>query len=242
MILFAADIHLSPSVPGIVERFLGFLRGPAIDAESLYLLGDVFEYWAGDDDLDDPFNRRIVAALRELADRGTRLFFVAGNRDFLIGDGFAQAAGITLLADPQVLSVPSWQFVLSHGDRFCTQDTAYMAFRETVRAPAWQSQFLAQPLALRKQQIAAIRSESERTKSAKANSAPALMDVDPGTVDDFLRDYGYATLIHGHTHRPATHDHLVDGIHCQRWVLSDWHDDRAEIIVWDGETLSRRAV
>jgi UDP-2,3-diacylglucosamine hydrolase len=242
VILFVADIHLSPTVPRIVERFKAFLAGPVADAEALYLLGDVFEYWAGDDDLDDPFNRDMVAALRACADGGTRLYFIAGNRDFLINGDFAAAAGVGLLPDPYLLSVPAWQFVLSHGDRFCTQDSAYMAFRARVRNPAWQAQFLAQPLAQRKQQIAAIRSESERSKSAKAEAAPYLMDVEAGAVDDFLRENGYATLIHGHTHRPATHDHIVDGIHCQRWVLSDWHDDHGEAIVWDGETLSRLAV
>lgn len=242
MLLFAADIHLSPSVPRIVERFLDFLRGPAADADSLYLLGDVFEYWAGDDDLDDPFNREMVSALRACADGGTQLHFIAGNRDFLINGDFAAAAKVTLLPDPHLLSVPAWQFVLSHGDRFCTQDTRYMAFRAQVRDPDWQARFLAQPLNARKQQIAAIRSESERSKSSKAQSAPYLMDVETGTVEDFLRDHGYATLIHGHTHRPATHDHIVDGIHCQRWVLSDWHDDRGEVIAWEGDRLSRLVV
>jgi UDP-2,3-diacylglucosamine hydrolase len=242
LILFASDIHLSPAVPRIVDRFTAFLAGTVRQAEALYLLGDVFEYWAGDDDLGDPFNAAMVASLRAAADSGTALFFIAGNRDFLAGERFAAAAGLTRLADPYVLTVDSWQLVLSHGDALCTRDTAYMAFREQVRDAGWQRRFLAQPLAVRKQQIAAIRTESERGKAAMRGDEHGLMDVDPATVDDFLRAHGYATLIHGHTHRPATHDHLVDGIHCQRWVLADWHDDRGEAIAWDGEALARLAV
>lgn len=214
----------------------------ARDAEALYLLGDVFEYWAGDDDLDDPFNAEMVSAIRQLADDGTAVHFLAGNRDFLIGERFSAAAKTELLSDPQILSVPSWQFVLSHGDQLCTQDTHYMAFRKMVRDPAWQQQFLSLPLDERKRQIAAIRDESERSKSEKAVSDAYLMDVDPASVDDFLREHGYATLIHGHTHRPATHDHIVDGIHCQRWVLADWRDDFAEALVWNGDSLQRAAI
>lgn len=242
MILFVSDLHLSPSVPRIVERFRRFLASTARDAEALYLLGDVFEYWAGDDDLDDPLNAAIVADLRRLTDSGTTLSFMAGNRDFLVGESFAAATGARLIADPHVLSLPAWQFVLSHGDALCTDDAAYMAFRRQVRDPAWQRAFLAQPLAERKRQIAAMRAASERNKAEKAQVADLLMDVNPAATDDFLRAHGYATLIHGHTHRPARHDHLVDGIHCERWVLADWHEDRGEALAWDGEHLQRLAV
>jgi len=237
LIFFVSDLHLSAETPRIAQRFEDLLAGPAREAEALYILGDLFEYWAGDDDLEEPFNARMVAALRAATTAGTEISFLAGNRDFLVGEGFAAATGVRILSDPHVLSVPTWQFVLSHGDALCTDDREYQAFRTQVRDPDWQRRFLGQPLAERKKQIAAIRARSEATKREKT---AALMDVNPGATEDFLRDFGYATLIHGHTHRPATHDHIVDGIHCQRWVLSDWHEDAGELLVWDGTALERR--
>ena len=246
-VFFASDLHLCEATPGITELFLNLLAGPAREAQALYLLGDVFEYWAGDDDLDSPYHARIVGALRELASAGVEIGFLHGNRDFLIGDRFAQATGVRLLPDPFVLSLPSWQFVLTHGDAFCTDDLPYQQFRTMVRNPAWQQQFLALPLAVRKQQIEAIRQKSEAGKKERSgSSSDYLMDVNAGAVDDFLHDHGYATLIHGHTHRPATHEHLVDGIHCERWVMSDWRESpgraTGEFLAWDGERLSRNAL
>jgi UDP-2,3-diacylglucosamine hydrolase len=246
-ILFASDLHLCEATPGLTDLFFGLLAGPAREARTLYLLGDVFEYWAGDDDLASPYHASIAAALRELTASGVEVCFLPGNRDFLIGDAFAQATGVRLLPDPFVLSLPAWQFVLTHGDAFCIDDVPYQQFRAMVRSPAWQQQFLTLPLAVRKQQIEAIRLKSEAGKQARAGSgAEYLMDVNAGAVEDFLHQHGYATLIHGHTHRPATHDHIVDGIHCERWVLADWREEpagpRGEIIVWDGDSLARRPI
>lgn len=236
MILFVSDLHLSADAPAITDRFEAFLDGPVRDAQALFILGDLFEYWAGDDDLDDPLNARVARALRRVADHGVEISFLAGNRDFLVGRQFAEAAGITLREDPYVLSVPAWQFVLTHGDALCTDDVEYQAFRAQVRGEEWQARFLGQPLAERKRQIAAIRARSQESKASKAT---AIMDVNPGATEDFIREHGYATVIHGHTHRPAMHDHIVDGIHCERWVLADWHADRGEAICWDGERLQR---
>lgn len=236
MILFVSDLHLSADTPAITDRFEDFLGGPVREAEALFILGDLFEYWAGDDDLDDPLHARVVRALRAVTEGGVTVGFLAGNRDFLVGERFAAATGVMLLDDPYVLSVPAWQFVLTHGDRLCTDDVEYQAFREQVRRPDWQARFLAQPLAERKRQVAAIRARSEESKAIKARD---VMDVNAGATEDFLRDHGYATVIHGHTHRPATHDHIVDGIHCERWVLADWHADRGEAVCWDGTALSR---
>jgi UDP-2,3-diacylglucosamine hydrolase len=246
-VFFASDLHLCEATPGITELFLGLLRGAAREARALYLLGDLFEYWAGDDDLTSPYHARIVDALRELSTSGVEVGFLPGNRDFLIGEGFAQASGVRLLPDPFVLSLPAWQFVLTHGDAFCTDDAPYQQFRNMVRNPAWQEQFLALPLPVRKQQIEAIRQQSEAGKQARAGGASDyLMDVNTGAVEDFLHDHGYATLIHGHTHRPGTHDHIVDGIHCERWVLADWREGPGqafgEVVVWDGERLQRQRV
>jgi UDP-2,3-diacylglucosamine hydrolase len=249
-----SDLHLSEATPGITALFLDYLaelrdlaaQQGAATRPTLYLLGDVFEYWAGDDDLASPYHRKICAALRDTTDAGIATGFIAGNRDFLIGPAFAEASGVRLLPDPFILSLPAWQFALSHGDQFCTDDLPYQQFRSMVRAPAWQAQFLAQPLAERKQQIAAIRQQSEANKQEANSAAADLMDVNPGAIEDFFHDHGYPTLIHGHTHRPMTHDHIVDGIHCERWVLADWREagspDGApfgEVLSWDGKRLQR---
>ena len=243
MLLFISDLHLSPQTPGVTRIFLDFLGGRARDAEHLYILGDLFEVWVGDDGIDDPedgFNRQIVSALRALTDAGVGISIQHGNRDFLLGDGFAARTGARLLPDPFVLSLPTWQFVLSHGDLLCTDDTDYQAFRAQVRDPAWRGTFLAKPLAERKAIAAALRQQSENAKQAKANpSQRYLMDLNPRATDDFLRAHGYATFIHGHTHLPAKHDHLVDGINVERWVTADWQEGRGECLCWDGERLER---
>lgn len=257
----ASDLHLAEATPGITALFLDFLAelrdsagrsdgtagSPATPA--LYLLGDLFEYWAGDDDLDAPFNARICAALRQTAAAGIDIGVIVGNRDFLIGPAFASASGARLLPDPYILSLPSWQFALTHGDIFCTDDLPYQQFRAMVRNPDWQRNFLAQPLAERKRQIAAIRLQSEASKQTQAGDAAALMDVNLAVVEDFFHQHGYPTLIHGHTHRPMKHDHIVDGIHCERWVLADWKEAGGErkqafgeVLVWDGQELQRQVL
>lgn len=239
MILFVSDLHLSPRSPGATRLFTDFLAGRAREADSLFILGDLFEAWVGDDDRDDTCNAEVISSLRTAADSGLEISLLHGNRDFLLGPGFAAAAGVRLLPDPYVLSTPEWQFVLSHGDVLCTDDADYIAFRDQVRDPAWQAAFLARPLAERRALAAGMREQSEHGKQAKAEY---MMDLNSGETEDFLRRHGYATLIHGHTHRPATHDHIVDGIHVERWVLADWHEDRGEFLAWDGESLSRHAL
>lgn len=236
MIFFISDLHLSPRSPGATRIFLDFLAGRARQAEALYILGDLFEAWIGDDDLVDPYHAEIAAAFRHATDAGLPIALLHGNRDFLLGPAFTAATGVSLLSDPYILSVIDWQFVLSHGDALCTGDKEYMAFRQQVRHPEWQAAFLARPLAERRALAAQMRARSELEKQDKA---AYLMDVDTSETDDFLRQHGYATMIHGHTHRPAKHDHIIDGIHVERWVLSDWHEDRGDCLVWDGETLQR---
>lgn len=238
MIRFISDLHLSPRTPGANALFLAFLERCASSTEQLFILGDFFEAWVGDDDCDDPFHQQIIGGLRQAADHGLLISLLHGNRDFLLGQDFALAAGLTLITDPYVLSTPEWQFVLSHGDALCSDDTEYMAFRAQVRAPAWQQDFLAKPLAERRAIAQHMRQQSEQRKQDSA----AYTDLNPGDTDDFLRQHGYATFIHGHTHQPATHDHIVDGIHVERWVLADWHEDRGECLCWDGETLTREAI
>lgn len=242
MIHFISDLHLSPQAPGATRIFLDFLDGPARAAEQLFILGDLFDVWPGDDCLDEDsgsYHRTVVDALRALADAGVELSVMHGNRDFLLGDEFARRSGARLVADPYVLSLPSWQFVLAHGDQLCTDDDDYQAFRRQVRAPVWRVDFLSKPLTERQAIAGALRQQSEKSKREKQQR---LMDLNPGDTDDFLRRHGYATFIHGHTHRPATHDHLVDGIHVERWVLADWHEDRGEFLSWNGSQLARQTL
>ena len=232
MILFISDLHLSPRSPGATRLFLDFLVDRARLADELYILGDLFEAWIGDDDGDEAYNASIVSA-----DAGLEIGVMHGNRDFLLGQHFAEVTGSRLLSDPYILSTAEWQFVLSHGDALCLDDLEYMAFRQQVRTPEWQAAFLKKPLSERRAIAAHMRQMSEQGQRAKENY---LTDLQPAATEDFLREHGYATFIHGHTHQPAKHDHIVVGIHVERWVLADWHEDQGEVLAWDGETLQRQ--
>ncbi len=217
--LFVSDLHLQAALPRTTEAFLGFLQSHAAKTQHLYLLGDVFEYWAGDDDLVTPYNQLIADALKAVQAQGVQLYWMAGNRDFLVGQGFADAAGLTLLADPHVISVAGRTLALAHGDAQCTDDHAYMAFRAQVRQPAYQQQFLAMPLAQRKAVIEGIRKNSQDANQSKEM---AIMDVNASAIDALFAQTGTDVLIHGHTHRPALH-RLGDGK--LRYVLPDWEYD-----------------
>lgn len=218
--LFLSDIHLSENLPRTTERFLSFLQTQAIHTERLYLLGDLFEYWAGDDDSAAPYNQRIVDALRKLSDAGVELFWIAGNRDFLVGEEFAALTGAKRLNDPSTLHLADKDFIIAHGDALCTDDVDYMAFRSMVRQSAWQSQFLAKPLAERKAIIAAMRQASS---SEQQNKSMAIMDVNQAAVSQLCQKHPGSTLIHGHTHRTALHQEA----HGLRYVLPDWDCDHA---------------
>lgn len=219
---FISDLHLQESHPRTAAAFFQFLAGPAPQAQQLYLLGDLFEYWAGDDDLVSPFNRAVADALRALADSGVAVFWIAGNRDFLVGADFAAAAGLTLLAEPHVTTIAGTRVALVHGDAECTDDDAYMAFRAQVRDRAWQQQFLAMPLSQRKAIVAGLR---EGSRDAHAGKSMAIMDVTPAAIDALHAATGSATIIHGHTHRPALHRDDARGR--TRYVLPDWELDGA---------------
>ena len=219
--LFVSDLHLTPSMPKTAQAFFDFLSQQASHAQQLYLLGDIFEYWAGDDDLTEPFNQRVVDALRAVSDGGTRVFWIAGNRDFLAGDAFAQAAGLTMLADPYPTEIAGLAVMLAHGDALCTDDHAYMAFRRQVRDPQWQAAFLARPLDERKAIIAGMR---EGSREAQRDKPMAIMDVNAGEVATLFASSGVKTLIHGHTHRPASHE-TAAGV---RHVLPDWDCDQGD--------------
>ncbi|MBL8436391.1 MAG: UDP-2,3-diacylglucosamine diphosphatase [Zoogloea sp.] len=238
---FISDLHLCADRPALTAVFERYLAGPARAAARLYILGDLFEYWAGDDDLDDPLNTRVAERLAALARTGCQVSFMPGNRDFLIGADFASRAGLQILAEPARIELGKQAFILCHGDSLCTDDVAYQAFRKQVRNPAWQAQFLGQPLAVRKQIIAGVRMKSEEAKSEKA---AAIMDVNADAVAALFREHGFAPLIHGHTHRPAEHRTVVDEQPCERWVLADWREDdgeaSGEVLVWSEGLLQRQ--
>jgi UDP-2,3-diacylglucosamine hydrolase len=218
--LFISDLHLCAGRTPSNRSFFAFLEHAARSARALYILGDLFEYWAGDDDLGDPFNTAIVSALARLVDGGVPTYLMHGNRDFVIGDAFARASGVTLLPDPTLLNLYGQATLLMHGDTLCTLDEDYQAFRREARSDAWIRNLLQRPRAERKTAVEALRRQSELEKRAKSAE---IMDVAAAEVEAALRRHGYPRLIHGHTHRPARHVHLVDGHACERWVLADWY-------------------
>lgn len=217
--LFVSDLHLQPSMRATTEAFRSFLKQHARRAERLYLLGDIFEYWAGDDDLDAPYVRDIVDMLRMVGDADTQLFWIGGNRDFLAGPQFAARTGIAMLPDPCVIEVAGRRIALTHGDAQCTDDHAYMAFRAQVRDPAWRAHFLAQPLAQRKKAIEELRAAS---REAQRDKPMEIMDVNPQAIASLFEATGTDLMIHGHTHRPALHAMSIEGKTHLRYVLPDW--------------------
>jgi UDP-2,3-diacylglucosamine hydrolase len=217
--LFISDLHLSADHADSMAAFRRFISEFAPHAERLYILGDLFEYWAGDDDRHDPFHAQVITALRGLERHQTRLYILHGNRDLLMGDELASACKATLLGEPTLIDLYGTPTLLSHGDTLCTDDVEYQAFRAQVHDPAFQKDFLAQPLAARKAYIMQLRSRSDTEKQHKSLD---IMDVNQAAVAYLLRRYLYPRLIHGHTHRPDRHEHVVDGKPCVRWVLGDW--------------------
>lgn len=226
--LFISDLHLCASRPEITSGFIDFLQTTAIQAEALYILGDLFEYWAGDDDMEDLHHQTVINAFKQLAGTGVKIFFMHGNRDFLIGADFCNVSNVALLPDPTLINLYGRRTLLTHGDALCTDDTAYQMFRRQVRQSKWQSEFLSQPLAARKAQIEAIRMRSEQEKSGKAYE---IMDVNQQAVEALLAEHDYPELlIHGHTHRPFEH-HVKLGKHkITRWVLGDWYEQGSYLI------------
>ncbi|HEY9210031.1 MAG TPA: UDP-2,3-diacylglucosamine diphosphatase [Methylotenera sp.] len=219
--LFISDLHLCASRPAITAAFIEFLQNTASKVKALYILGDLFEYWAGDDDVDDAFHQQVISGFKKLSDAGVKVFLMHGNRDFLIAEGFCQMAGITLLDDPTIIDLHGKKALLSHGDDLCTDDVAYQQFRSQVRDKKWQHEFLSQPLQARKKQIEAIRARSEQEKTQKSLE---IMDVNAEAVNALLGKYQPDLLIHGHTHRPNQHTIKLDGRLITRWVLGDWYE------------------
>jgi len=226
--LFISDLHLDSTRPRITELFRRFLRDQAMSANALYILGDLFEAWVGDDDPSE-VGAHVATALRQVADAGVPIYFIHGNRDFLVGQDYAARAGFRILPDPAVVVLYAQPVLLMHGDLLCTDDVAYQAFRSQTRSPAWQAGFLAQPLEARLAFAAQARAASQAHQaSLREADNPArfetVTDVTPAAVEATLARYGVDTIIHGHTHRPKVHALNVNGHDCQRFVLGDWYE------------------
>ncbi|MEH6418747.1 UDP-2,3-diacylglucosamine diphosphatase [Pseudomonas sp. CGJS7] len=223
--LFISDLHLDAERPQITELFGRFVREDARGADALYILGDLFEAWVGDDDPSET-GAFVARELKALADSGVPVLFIRGNRDFLLGQQYAERAGMRVLPDPAVISLYGRPVLIGHGDLLCTDDVAYQQFRAQTRHPLWQAQFLAQPLAARLAfaQQARAASKAHQAGLKDAGRMETITDVAPATVAETFARYGIDTLIHGHTHRPAVHELQVGARACTRVVLGDWYE------------------
>jgi UDP-2,3-diacylglucosamine hydrolase len=216
---FVADLHLTDERPAATGRFFRFLQEEATGSDALYILGDLFESWVGDDH-DEQVAHDTAQQLRVLVDAGTPVFFMHGNRDFMLASRYAARSGMTLVAEPIRVDLYGTPTLLMHGDTLCTDDTAYQSFRRRARHPLTLALLRRLPYSLRQRLARQARAGSE---SAKAGKAAAIMDVNTDEVVRVLREHQVGRLIHGHTHRPAKHVHAVDGRDCERWVLPDWY-------------------
>ena len=224
--LFISDLHLDPERPAITTLFLDFLASRAIRSDALYILGDLFEAWIGDDDTSS-MNQAVCAGLKACATAGTPVYVMRGNRDFLLGSDFAERSGCTLLEDPTRIDLYGRPALLMHGDLLCTDDTEYMAFRKMVRDPVWQRDLLAKPLDERRQMAQAMRASSREQTGGKPES---IMDVNSDAVVRLMTEHHVQRLIHGHTHRPAIHDLDIAGHAAQRIVLGDWYEQGSVLV------------
>jgi UDP-2,3-diacylglucosamine hydrolase len=220
--LFISDLHLSEERPQTTAAFFAFLAEKTGQNDHLYILGDFFDAWIGDDD-DRPLAEEVARALASAVDRGVKVFYQHGNRDFLLGNHYASRCGMELLPDFFVLTVNGQRWLLAHGDQFCTEDTAYQQFRVMVRDTHWQREFLQQSLKDRRHIASQLRAKSKEANSLKAED---IMDVVPQEIISALQLHGCDILVHGHTHRPARHDvPLSDGRRAERVVLGEWGKD-----------------
>ena len=225
--LFIADLHLQTEEPAITAGFLRFLAGEARSADALYILGDLFEAWIGDDD-PNPLHREIATAIKALVDSGVPCYFIHGNRDFLVGKRFARESGMQLLAEEKVLHLYGRDVLIMHGDTLCTDDPGYLAFRAKVHTPWIQKLFLALPLFIRRRIAQKMRNDS---KAANSSKSMEIMDVNPQAVVDVMEKHHVQWLIHGHTHRPAVHSLEANGKTAYRVVLGAWHSEGSMVKV-----------
>ncbi|ENM1018147.1 UDP-2,3-diacylglucosamine diphosphatase [Klebsiella variicola] len=225
--LFIADLHLQTEEPAITAGFLRFLQGEARQADALYILGDLFEAWIGDDD-PNPLHQQIASAIKAVVDAGVPCYFIHGNRDFLVGQRFARQSGMLLLAEEERLDLYGREVLIMHGDTLCTDDPGYLAFRAKVHTPWIQRLFLALPLLIRRRIAARMRADSKTANSSKSMD---IMDVNPQAVVDVMERHHVQWLIHGHTHRPAVHELQANGQPAWRVVLGAWHSEGSMVKV-----------
>lgn len=225
--LFISDLHLSKEQPELLRLFLSFLAGPAAKADALYILGDLFEAWLGDD-LILPEYQPALDALRKLTNSGVPVYVMRGNRDFLLGEQFAVATGCTLIDDPTVIDLYGSPTLLMHGDLLCSDDVAYQQLRKQLRDKKWIAQFLAMPV---QERIAFAQKLRQQSKQETSYKSEAIMDVNASTVNEYIKRYDSTQLIHGHTHRPAVQEY---GDGSKRYVLGDWHADHAMVVECEG--------
>lgn len=226
--LFISDLHLDSSRPDIAAQFLEFLEAEAVSAKALYILGDLFESWVGDDD-PDPHYATIKSALRKLGDRGTPVYFMHGNRDFMIGPRFAEETSATLLADPTRVTIEGRDVLLSHGDALCTDDVEYQKFRQMTRNPQWQAMMLQKPL---EERLAFAKQARAASMQHGKTINAVISDVNQQAVEQFMQEHDSNLLLHGHTHRPDVHSFRIGDTPATRIVLGDWYE-HGSVVRWD---------
>jgi UDP-2,3-diacylglucosamine hydrolase len=235
--LFISDLHLEADRREIGEQFLDFLDEEAADADAVYILGDFFEYWVGDDDPDE-YYASIKRSLRAFTDSGVPVYFMHGNRDFMIGDTFAAETGVTILPDPYPLELYGKSVLLSHGDALCTDDVEYQQMRAMTRNPDWQAMMLAKPL---EERVAIAKHARAQSQERNKTLSESIMDVNPDAVQKTIAEHGVEILLHGHTHRPGIHGVEVDDRFAKRVVLGDWYD-QGSVVRWDEDGLELSAI
>jgi UDP-2,3-diacylglucosamine hydrolase len=235
--LFISDLHLEADRREIGEQFLDFLDEEAADADAVYILGDFFEYWVGDDDPDE-YYASIKRSLRTFTDSGVPVYFMHGNRDFMIGDTFAAETGVTILPDPYPLELYGKSVLLSHGDALCTDDVEYQQMRAMTRNPDWQAMMLAKPL---EERVAIAKHARAQSQERNKTLSESIMDVNPDAVQKTIAEHGVEILLHGHTHRPGIHGVEVDDRFAKRVVLGDWYD-QGSVVRWDEDGLELSAI
>jgi UDP-2,3-diacylglucosamine hydrolase len=236
--LLLSDLHLAPDRPAAAAAFQAFVQGPAHEAGAVYVLGDLFDSWIGDDQCRDPVARPVVGALRGLSDAGVALYVARGNRDFMLGDEFAREAGATLLGEQTVVDLGGTPTLLTHGDELCTDDAAYQRYRAFARSPLAQRRLRRLPYRVRRWIAAWLRRGS---RAATARKPESILDVNAAAVEHAFRTHGVTRIIHGHTHRPARHSTRVDGQPCERIVLADW-DEHGHYVAIDADGIHTRHV
>ena len=226
-IAFISDLHISESQPEIANQFIDFLEKRAKDADALYILGDLFEYWIGDDD-PNPYYKNIILSLNKYTNNGTPTYFMHGNRDFLIGEKFSKDTGIKMLKDPSIIKINEERVLISHGDVFCTDDHEYQAARKITRDPEWQKMMLNKSIAERNIFARRVR---EKSKNYTRHLGEDITDVNQNEINKTFKKNNLTKIIHGHTHKPAIHNISLNNTALQRIVLGDWYE-QGSILQW----------